>query len=108
MISVIHKNYGVSEIPSVKILDFMKSNNKHKKYSITIEYNDKIKTIHFGDTRYQQYKDRTPLKLYKHLDHEDKIRRQNYLTRATKILNHKGLSVNDPFSPNRYSVLYLW
>jgi hypothetical protein len=108
MISVIHKKYGVSEIPLVKILNIVKSNHKHKKYSITVEYNDKIKTIHFGDTRYQQYKDRTPLKLYKHLDHEDKDRRDNYLSRATKILNDKGLAVNDPFSPNRYAVIYLW
>lgn len=103
-----HKQYGVKNIQGIKALNIEKSNNKNKKYVITIEYNNQIKTINFGDNRYQHYKDRTPLKLYNNLDHMDPIRRNNYLSRATKIANSDGLSVNDPFSPNRYAVILLW
>ena len=37
------------------------------------------KWIHFGDSRYEQFRDSTPLKLYSYLDHKDKERRRNYL-----------------------------
>ena len=37
------------------------------------------KKVHFGSTKYADY-----------LTHKDKDRRDNYLTRATKIKNKKG------------------
>ena len=44
-----------------------------KKYKVIIYRGDKkIKTTQFGDQRYGQYQDRTPLKLYKHKDTLDK------------------------------------
>ena len=60
---------------------FMKSANKNKKYS-TI-YNGK--TINFGDSKMEQYKDSTGLGLYTSKDHLDPVRRKSYLARAKGI-----------------------
>ena len=70
--------------------------------------------IHFGDTRYGQFKDRTPvsgthLPLYSHLNHNDDKRRMNYLQRAKGIKDKNGnLTYLNKNSPNYYSVKYLW
>ena len=50
----------------VVVYGLTKSNRKYKKYMATIvDDNGTIyKNVHFGDTRYQQYKDKTPLGLY--------------------------------------------
>jgi len=37
--------------------------------------------IHFGDKRYQHYRDSTPLRHYHALDHGDAARRQGYFLR---------------------------
>jgi hypothetical protein len=56
-----------------------------KKYKVELyEKGEKIKTIQFGDKRYEQYKDVTPLKLYSHLNHLDKDRRKRYKIRHEK------------------------
>ena len=55
-----------------------KSNKPHKKYMAIMEDGS---VVHFGDSRYQQYQDRTPLKLYKNLDHHDEKRRALYYKR---------------------------
>ena len=95
-----------SEVVDVERIPEMKqSTRKNKKYMVKVNN----KWIHFGDIRYQQYKDRTPLKLYSSLDHKDKERRANYLKRAKGIKNkHGDLSYLDKNSPNYYSVRYLW
>ena len=50
-------------------LKWFRGTNK-KKYKVEIyKYNKKVKTVQFGDTRFGQYKDKTPLKLYSHLNH---------------------------------------
>jgi hypothetical protein len=69
-----------------RILEF-KRGPRHKKYTAIIINikTKKIRKIHFGDNRYQQYKDRTPLKLYKHKDHYDRKRMQNYYSRMSGI-----------------------
>jgi len=59
-----------------------KSNAKNKKYSVYVLKEGKKKLIHFGDTRYNQFKDK--LGVYSHLDHNDKKRRANYLSRHGK------------------------
>jgi hypothetical protein len=84
---------------------FMKSVNKNKKYS-TI-YNGK--TINFGDSKMEQYKDSTGLGLYTSKDHLDPVRRKSYLARAKGIKNAKGeLTWKMKSSPNYYSVRFLW
>ena len=61
----------------------------------------KVKTVNFGDQRYEQYKDSTPLKLYTKLNHGDKERRKNYQSRAGNIRNKDGkLTRNLKYTPN--------
>ncbi len=45
---------------------------------------DNGRVVHFGDNRYQQYKDQTDLKLYSKLDHNDSVRRKAYYARHGK------------------------
>ena len=86
-------------------MEFRKSTRKNKKYDV--KYNGVW--ISFGDRRYSQYKDSTPLKLYSDLDHGDKKRRANYLARAKGIKNKDGdFTWKDKNSPNYYSVRFLW
>ena len=50
-----------------------------KKYKVEVyRSGKKIKTTQFGDQRYGQYQDKTPLKLYKEKDTLDKERRRLY------------------------------
>jgi hypothetical protein len=84
---------------------FKKSTKKNKKYMVI--YKNKI--IHFGDKRYQQYEDKTDVKLYSKLNHFDKKRRKSYLLRAKGIKDKQGnLTYLMKSSPNYYSVKYLW
>ena len=66
------------------------------------------KTIHFGDTRYQNYYDITGL-LDKKYNHLDSVRRENYRLRASKIEDGNGnLTYLNPESPNFHSYFILW
>ena len=88
---------------------FFKSNVKNKKYRVEFMYNGKLHKVNFGDKRYEQFKDSTPLKLYNHLDHNNKERRKNYRARASRIKNKKGeLTYKNPLYPNYWSYKYLW
>lgn len=88
-------------------MEFKKSTRKNKKYMVRISSNSNW--VHFGDKRYEHYKDQTPLKLYSHLNHNDKERRHNYLQRAKGIKDKQGnLTYLNKNSPNYYSVKYLW
>jgi hypothetical protein len=70
---------------SFKLLDIAPPTKKYKKYAAKVMLPTGItKIINFGDSRYEQYKDRTRLKLYKHLDHLDDKRRENYRKRHSK------------------------
>ena len=87
-------------------LKFEKSKSKNKKYSVVTPSGKKI---NFGDKRYEQFKDTTPLKLYKNLDHGDKKRQKNYCARSSKIRDKNNkLTKNNKESPNHYSMMYLW
>ena len=70
--------------------DIQQSTRKNKKYMAKYKYDTEAKWIHFGDTRYQQYKDSTPLKLYAYLDHNDKKRRASYKKRHQKDRLNEG------------------
>lgn len=88
-------------------MEFKQSTRKNKKYMV--RYNTNSKWIHFGDLNYQQYTDKTPLKLYAYLDHKDKQRRDAYLKRAMGIHDKNGnLTYNNKNSPNYLSIKYLW
>ena len=55
------------------------SSAKNKKYSVYVIKDNKRRLIHFGDSRYGQFKDK--LGHYSHLDHNDKARRASYYKR---------------------------
>ena len=82
---------------------YEKSPVKNKKLRVVVDN----KTIDFGDTRYQHFKDKTGI--WKSLDHNDPVRRKNYLTRSAGIKNKNGkLTKDDPTSPNYHSIRILW
>ena len=84
-----------------KLVKIVKSRSKNKKYTAFLENRETgdMEKIHFGDSRYQQYKDK--IGDYAHLDHGDKKRRQNYIKR------HRVNSF-EPYSANYFSLKYLW
>ena len=80
------------------------SKAKNKKYSVYVK-GDKI--IHFGDKRYQHFKDK--IGDYKSLDHNDPVRRKSYLARAKGIKNKQGeLTWKDKNTANYWAVRVLW
>jgi hypothetical protein len=82
---------------------YEKSDKKNKKL-MTVVNN---KTVHFGDIRYQHFKDKTGI--WSKLDHGDQKRRKNYLNRAGGIRNKAGkLTSQDPSSPNYHAIRILW
>tara|TARA_R110002020_G_scaffold298005_2_gene513725 strand:- start:416 stop:682 length:267 start_codon:yes stop_codon:yes gene_type:complete len=82
-----------------------KSEKKNKKYKV--KHNGKY--IHFGDSRYEHFKDTTGLKLYSVLDHNDKKRQKNYCKRSAGIKDKNGnLTKNNKFSANALSRKFLW
>lgn len=61
-----------------------KSTRKNKKYDI---YKNNKYLLSFGDSRYEHYKDSTPLKAWSSLDHNDKERRRLYFARHGHTTN---------------------
>jgi len=89
-------------IKDYKILFYKKSNQKNKKYAVTLE-NKKTKqkkVLNFGDNRYENYHDKTGLKLTK--THKDPKRRENYRKR------HKRFLVPGYYTPAWFSYNILW
>ena len=73
-----------------KIVKFKKGPYPKKYTAIVMDKKTKkTRKIHFGDRRYQQYKDRTPLKLYKSKNHDTRKRMQNYFSRHSGEKNRK-------------------
>ena len=66
-----------------------KSNNKHKKFSAT----DGRKTVHFGDSRYQDF-----------TQHKDEQRKKNYISRHS----NEDHSVSNALSPAFLARHVLW
>lgn len=83
---------------------FQKSKAKHKKYAAILENKQTgaVRTLNFGDTRFQQYKDSTGLGLYSNLNHGDKKRRSNYRARHAKDIK-PGY-----YSSGQMAYDYLW
>jgi hypothetical protein len=72
----------------------IKKGPKNKKYTAYVKnkITKKVRKIHFGDKKYAQYKDRTPLKLYAFKNHNTRKRRQNYYRRHSgTCTREKGL-----------------
>jgi len=97
-----------------KIVKFKKSERNGKKYMVIVENKKtgKQRTLHFGATGYEQFKDSTPLKLYSKGNHGDPQRRRNYFNRhsGTPYKNkavHKE-SRSGLYTPKLLSHIYLW
>ena len=82
--------------------NYEKSNRKFKKLFTIVDG----KEIHFGDTRYEHFKDKTGI--HKNLDHNDPKRRKNYLTRTANQRNKDGLTKDNVKSPNYHARRILW
>jgi len=91
-----------------------KAKAKHKKYSAIVrnKITKKERKINFGDNRYENFKDSTPLKLYSSKNHGDKKRRKNYFTRHSGVPT-KAEAVRKEKAKGKYTAkllshLYLW
>ena len=98
-----------------KILNFKRGPN-FKKYTAFLQNKKTKKTrkIHFGDKRYQQYKDRTGLGLYSSKNHLTRKRMQRYFlrhsgTRKRKEAIDKEIKKSKGYyNPKILSHIYLW
>jgi|TARA_R110000787_G_scaffold284776_1_gene398963 hypothetical protein len=81
-----------------KLYKPFKSSAKNKKYSVYVMKNNKKKLIHFGDSRYGQFKDK--LGEYSNLDSLDKQKKKNYYARHGQT--------NDKNSAKYWSHKILW
>lgn len=89
-------------------IEFSRGTGNKKYKAVIYEGGKKIKTVQFGDKRYQHYKD-TALKYYSKQDHLDKERRRKYRARHQGILNKEGLPVYTiKYTPSWFSYNYLW
>ena len=98
-----------------KIVKFERGPNK-KKYNAYIQNKKtkKIRKLHFGHKDYQQYRDSTPLGLYKQKNHGTRKRMQNYYSRHSGIKNRKKAidkeikDSNGLYTAKILSHKYLW
>ena len=82
---------------------YFKSTKKDKKLMTKVGN----KTVHFGSSKMEHFKDKTGI--WKSKDHGDKERRKNYLRRSAGIKRKDGtLTKDDPTSPNYHSRRILW
>jgi hypothetical protein len=89
-------------------IKFRKSTKKDKKYDALLlnKKTNNIVIVRFGGiksdgTPYEQYEDKTNLKLYKKYNHYDQDRRERYIKR------HKN-DINKPYSASYFSLNFLW
>ena len=81
-----------------------KSSNPKKKYETILENKKTGKQVimRWGSPSYEQYQDKTPLKLYAHKDHKNKVRRDAYRAR------HRVYIRQGYYSPGQQSWKWLW
>lgn len=90
----------------VRLLGFEKSTRRNKKYAGILSNGKKV---HFGDSRFGQYRDRTGLGLYSSKDTMDPDKREAYKSRHSRILNEFGIPFAEiKFTPAWFSMNYLW
>lgn len=130
-IAIKNKSYGRRKTPKIqiggvsntntemkeKIIKFEKSSNPKKKYMAYIKniISGKIRILHFGASDYEQYKDRTPLKLYANKNHNNKKRQHNYYSRHSNGITNRKEAIdyeikksNGYYNPKILSHIYLW
>ena len=94
----------------------LEQGKQNKKYTAHIKHKQthKMRRLSFGDKNYQQFKDRTPLQLYKHLNHGDRRRMKNYYSRHSGVKTRKAGITKEKkkskgcYTPKLLSHIYLW
>ena len=94
-------------IPKV---DHFELGPRYKKYTAVMKDG---KRVHFGDRRYQHYKDQVPVNMgggqWTKSNHLDKKRRKNYRTRHGALLCKDGTNcITHKYSPAWFSYYFLW
>ena len=91
-----------------RLIGFEKSKRAGKKYDALLQHKKtgKIVRVPFGAEKMQQYRDATPLKLYKSQDHLDETRRKAFRNRFRRLIKNKDY--NRYYSPIFFSTEYLW
>jgi len=91
-----------------KLLKFERSKRAGKKYDAILQNKKtgKVVRVPFGAEKMQQYRDATPLKLYKSQDHLDETRRKAFRNRFRRLIKNKDY--NRYYSPIFFSTEYLW
>lgn len=83
--------------------EYSKSTRPGKKLMVKVNN----KTIHFGSSKMEHFKDKTGI--WKSKDHNDKKRQKSYLSRSGGIKKKDGsLTKDDPTSANFHSRKVLW
>ncbi len=108
------KRYGIKM--QEKIVKIEKSPNTMKKYMATVQNlkTKKTRTLHFGASDYQQFRDSTKIKLYKHLNHGTVKRKRRYFSRhsgektKSKAVKKELIQSNGMYTPKILSHIYLW
>lgn len=99
-----------------RVVKFMKSSRQFKKYVVILEHKltKKTRKLHFGDTRYQQYRDSTPIKAYSSKDHKDIKRMRRYylrhsgISKRLKAIEKEKRISKFLYTPKILSHMYLW
>ena len=89
---------------------------KSKKYTVFLEdkITKKIRKLHFGANGYAQYRDSTPLGLYKKFNHSDIKRMRRYYKRHSgtdkriDAIKKEKKKSKYYYTPKILSHLYLW
>jgi len=109
------RGYGGGSPKVERIVEFKRGSGK-KKYTAIVRHNKtgKKRTIHFGHTDYQQFKDSTPLGYYSYKNHGTKKRKDAYFSRHSGT-KKKGAAIKKEFNNSRgkytakiLSHIYLW
>ena len=112
MIGPMKGGYNMKET----IVKFERAKNPKKKYTAFVKNKKtkKIRKIHFGARDYPQYRDSTPLGLYKGKNHNDFKRMQRYYSRHSgtkkrlEAISKEQRENRGKYTPKILSHIYLW
>ena len=98
------------------IVSIEPSSNPDKKYMALVRNKNTkdTRTIHFGASDYEQYKDSTGVGKYTKKNHGDKRRRHNYFSRHSGIGDKKKATISEInksggiYNAKIFSHIYLW
>ena len=87
--------------------DYKKSTISGKKLMVEVTHKGKTRTIHFGASSMEHFKDKTGI--WKNKDHKDATRRKSFRSRMSGIkLKDGSRAVDNPLSPAYHALRILW